>query len=191
MAIVQTSASSPKSPPPPVRKAAPVLVLVSGLPGTGKSYFSRRLAERLPLVILESDAIRKQLFQKPCYSAAENARLFRRIHQCLEALLLQRDSVILDATNLKEKHRKTVYRIAESCGARLIIVQIEAPPEAVRERLDSRGKQADSNEKSDADWAVYRRMKARAEKISRPHFTVNSAKDITPLIDKIVKEINL
>jgi hypothetical protein len=169
----------------------PVLIMVSGLPGTGKSYFSRQLAERLRLTILESDAIRKQLFQKPCYSAAESARLFRFIHQRLEERLLQGNSVILDATNLKEKYRKAVYRIAESCEARLIIVQVEAPPDVVRERLDSRGKRADSNETSDADWAVYRKMKARAEKISRPYFTVNSARDITPLIDKIVKEINL
>ena len=45
--------------PEPVAK--PAFVAVRGLPGTGKSYFSSKLAERLPLAILESDALRKVL----------------------------------------------------------------------------------------------------------------------------------
>ncbi len=56
--------------PKPV--AYPVLVAVSGLPGTGKSYFSRQLAGYIPLAILETDALRKELFPCPIYSAAEN-----------------------------------------------------------------------------------------------------------------------
>ena len=39
--------------------AGPTLVVVSGLPGTGKSYFSARLAEKLDFLVLESDALRK------------------------------------------------------------------------------------------------------------------------------------
>ena len=45
-----------KLPEPVVR---PSLVVVSGLPGTGKSYFCLRLAERVPFAILESDRLRK------------------------------------------------------------------------------------------------------------------------------------
>ena len=57
--------------------AKPSLIVVSGLPGTGKSYFSNKLAERLPLIILESDALRKALFPSPSYSPQESSRLFR------------------------------------------------------------------------------------------------------------------
>lgn len=46
--------------PEPVMK--PSLVVVTGLPGTGKSYFCRQLAQKLETVILESDALRKSLF---------------------------------------------------------------------------------------------------------------------------------
>jgi len=49
--------------PEPV--AEPAFIAVSGLPGTGKSYFCRRLVERLPSIILESDALRKELFPQP------------------------------------------------------------------------------------------------------------------------------
>jgi len=45
--------------------AEPVLVVVSGLPGAGKSYFCSKIAERLFFLILESDLLRKTLFFNP------------------------------------------------------------------------------------------------------------------------------
>jgi predicted kinase len=171
----------------PALEIRPTIILVSGLPGTGKSYFCRRLAERLPFVIVESDALRKQLFPAPTYSATESAALFRAIHSLIEDLLKKGMSVILDATNLEEKHRERVYRIAESVHARLVPVQVEAPPELVRQRLKSRAKKADNN--SDADWTVYQKMKPTAEKINRRHFTVDTSRDISPAIDKIIREV--
>ncbi len=54
----------------------PALVLISGFPGVGKSFFCLRLAERLPAVVLESDALRTIFFEQPEYSQAESAWLF-------------------------------------------------------------------------------------------------------------------
>jgi len=172
----------------PEAEAKPNLIVVSGLPGTGKSYFSRRLAERLPFLILESDALRKQLFPAPTYSAEESSYLFRTIYQLIENLLKKGTPVILDATNLEERHRERLYNIAERHEAKLIIVNVQAPPELVQKRLKKRVVTKESGEKSDADWGVYQKMKPTAEKIIRRHFTVDTSKDISPVIDKVVRE---
>ena len=71
--------------PEPV--ASPVLVAVSGLPGTGKSYFCSQLADRLPFIVLESDSLRKVLFSVPAYTSEESSHLFRAIHLLIERLL--------------------------------------------------------------------------------------------------------
>ncbi|GAI26650.1 unnamed protein product, partial [marine sediment metagenome] len=42
--------------------------------------------------------------------------------------------------------------------------------------------------KSDADWVVYQRMKPSVQKISRNHYAVDTSKDTTPVLDKIVRE---
>jgi predicted kinase len=171
----------------PEPKEHPVFIVLSGLPGTGKSFFSRRLSSKLPLAVLESDALRKILFPQPTYQWYESARLFRACYYLVEQLLVRGISVLLDATNLSERYRKKLYNIAHRTGVKFIIVEIKAPAEVVHRRLEARARS--NTGYSDADWSVYQAMRPRAEPIRMKHFTVDSTRDITPLINKIVREV--
>ena len=172
----------------PAPEAHPNIIVVSGLPGTGKSYFCRRLAERLPFLVLESDALRRHLFTMPTHSATESNHLFRVIHHLIEDMLRKGISVILDATNLSERHRERLYNIAERLKVKLILVRIEAPPEVVRKRLKNRAQQTGIKDNSDADWTVYLQMKPTLEKIGRNHYTADTSRDITPVLNRIIRE---
>jgi hypothetical protein len=163
--------------------------MISGLPGTGKSYLSQKLAERIPFVILETDALRKMIVRYPRYTAGESYRLFRACHRLIEELLRQGKRVIFDATNLEERHRERLYHIADQLGAKLVIVQVEAPPGLVRQRLAERALGVHPGVRSEADWSVYERMRPTVQKIRRNHFVVDTSEDITPIIDKIVREL--
>ena len=171
--------------PEPV--ANPVFVIVSGLPGTGKSHFSRKLAEQLPSVILESDTLRKRLYPSPTYSAQESHRLFNACHRLIEELLDSGITAILDATNLVEQHRERLYLISQRLKVKQIIVRVEAPRKVVLQRLQGRSRGIDRGDNSDADSGVYQRMRARAERIRRNHFVVDTSRDITPVVNKIVR----
>ncbi len=173
----------------PEPQVKPVLVVVSGLPGTGKSYFCRRLASRFPLLILESDALRKALFSIPTHAEEESTRLFAAIHGLIAKLLSKGIPLALDATNLEERNREQLYKIAERAGAKLIIVRVEASPELVRQRLEERKRSPERADSSDADWTVYERMQTMAQKISRPHFVVNTSSDIEPVLRKVLREM--
>ena len=173
--------------PEPVVK--PTFIAVSGLPGTGKSYFCSELAERLPFVIVESDALRKVLFSSPSYSSQESSRLFRALHLLIERLLKKGISLILDATNLSERYRERLYNIADRLDVRLTLVRVEAPPQVVYQRLKTRLEGTNPGNKSDADWRVYQRMKSTVQEIRRNHYAVDTSRDITPVLDKIVREV--
>lgn len=175
-------------PPLPEPVARPVLVVVSGLPGTGKSRFARALAPRLPAAVLESDALRKRLFPQPTHGPEESVRLFAACHALAERLLRQGRSVILDATSLLERHREPLYHIADRTGAKLILVWVEAPPEVVRQRLARRREGDSPEDNSEAGWAVYERMRPQAEPIRRRHFVVDTSRDITSALAKILRE---
>lgn len=173
----------------PEPAAHPVLVVISGLPGTGKTHFSQQLAARVPLAILESDALRKTLVAAPMYSASESSRLFRLTHALIGELLDRGVPVLLDATNLVETHRKRLYTIADQRDVKLVLVRMEAPPEVVRERLADRNRQEQRDDHSDADWSVYQKMRRSDEPISRSHFTVDTSKEIGPTVERVVREI--
>lgn len=168
----------------------PPLVMVSGLPGTGKSYFCRCLLERLDAVCVESDSLRKALFPHPAYTPEESARLFPLVHRLIDELLAGGTPVVYDATNLLVHHREYLYNIARRRGARLIPVRVEAPAEIVRQRLQQRAAGAVTDDASDADWQVYQCMKQSLQPMRRSHFAVDTSRDIGPVIDKIVREAN-
>jgi predicted kinase len=176
--------------PLPEATANPGFVVVSGLPGTGKTYFCGKLAEKQPFYILESDTLRKVLFPSPDYSPAESACLFAAIHSLIEWLLKNGVPVCFDATNLSEHNREYLYRISDRAGARLVLVSVEAPPDVAYQRLQARKNGAIPDSKSDADWEIYRQMKPKAEKIRRNHFVADTSRDITPVIDKIIHALN-
>jgi predicted kinase len=169
--------------PEPVVK--PPFIVVSGLPGTGKSYLCHKLAERLHFIILESDRLRRVLFPVPRYDPTESSRLFQAIHILIERLLKRGIPLILDATNLSERYRERLYHIADHLDVKLILVRVEASPDVVRERLKAR--QQDQQSKSDADWGVYQKMRSSVEKMWRNHYAVDTSRDITPVLDKIIR----
>ncbi len=167
--------------------ATPVLVLVTGLPGTGKSFLTHKIVERLPAVIVESDHVRKILFPAPTYSGEESAWVHRVAHAAIERILKASYRVIYDATNLVEWHRRKIYWMAHRTGAKLVIVQTVAPEEVVRARLENRLRHRQAADLSDANWSVYLQLRKRVDAIPRPHLVVDTQGDIDKAIRKIVR----
>lgn len=167
--------------------AWPVLIMLCGLPATGKSYLARRLAERVPFVIVETDFVRKTLFPSPTYSRQESNFVHRVSHALMEKLLKHGLRVIFDATNLLEFHRERVYRLARRAGAKLVVVHTIAPETVVRERLEKRRVARDPDDISDATWAIYERMAATQQPINHPHLTIDTSGDLDEAVNKILR----
>jgi predicted kinase len=174
----------------PEAVVSPAFIVVSGLPGTGKSFFCARLANRGSFLILESDSMRKLLFPIPCYSGEESARLFMVLHTLIEELLTKGVPLIFDATNMVEHHRERLYCIGAKAGAKFLLISVEAPPELVYKRLQKRVASCAPSNHSDADWNVYQKMSLGYNKICRNHLLVDTSRDINPVIDKVIKMIS-
>lgn len=169
---------------------APSLVVLTGLPGTGKSYFARALARHASFLVLESDRLRKALVSRPKYTRGENSRLFSACHRLIEEYLAEGRRVVFDATNLRESHRRPLYDLADRLGVPLVVVRFTAPDETIRRRLAARASQVNADDYSDADWRVYRRMLSHEEPISREHLVVDSSEGATWGLEEIVRLVH-
>ncbi|NVB38074.1 AAA family ATPase [Pseudenhygromyxa sp. WMMC2535] len=140
----------------------PCLILLAGLPGTGKSVLARGLHERAGFEWIRADEVRKQLAGlDPLASAAETvdggiysrAWSDRTYAACLEragAVCLSGGRAIVDATFIDGERRRRFVDSAIAWGIPAHLLVLTAPEALVRERLAAR-----RGDPSDADWAVY------------------------------------
>lgn len=167
------------------------LIVTSGLPGAGKSHFSLHLARHLPLMILNSDALRKAIWVKPRYTRKENIRLYGAIHTMTKILLTTKTSVIIDSTNILETHRKAFYDIAKTLNIRFLLVHLDTPEEIIRLRLKQRQLQLDPSDQSEAGWEIYERMRSRVEPLQLEHLLIRSSSEFNLALNQIINWFTL
>lgn len=86
------------------------LIVMCGIPGSGKSHFSKEYSNSHPdFEIVSTDEIRKQLFNDET-NQENNYLVFLTAYQQIEKILKKGKSVIFDATNLKSKDRKKITK---------------------------------------------------------------------------------
>ena len=158
------------------------MVILSGLPGTGKTTFAMALAARTPLVHLESDAVRRELFAAPAYVPSEHARVFQTVESRAAKALAAGSDVVVDATNLVANERRRFVRVTEAANATLVLVRFTAPEDVIQQRLST-----PRVGWSQADIRVYERMRGRAQPMGSPCVVVDSCFDFGPSLDLVLE----
>jgi aminoglycoside phosphotransferase family enzyme/predicted kinase len=127
----------------------PALILMHGVSGSGKTWYSRQLLERLGAVRLRSDVERKRLFGLAAressagvpggiYTREAGERTLARLLEQARELLTAGFSVIVDATFIRRDWRDPFARLAQELGLPWFIAAAEAPAEVLRERVAHR-----------------------------------------------------
>ena len=156
---------------------SPHLIMLSGLPGTGKSFFANQLSSCVSSVVVSSDRVRKAMFRYPKYTRSEHARVFSVCHKMIEMSLNESRLVVFDATNLNESFRRPLYDMSGGLNCGLTILSFTASTEEIRSRLFDRSLGNHPDNYSDADWSIYEFLRDGQQAISMPHIIVESPKD--------------
>ena len=144
--------------------AGPALMVTHGLSGSGKSTLTQGLLEAAGAIRIRADVERKRLAglaplarvdarrSAELYSAAANEATQARLLELAAPVLASGRSVILDATFLRRGARDAARAFAARAGVPFLILDFDADPAVLRQRLRERSARAD--DASDADEAV-------------------------------------
>ena len=114
------------------------IIMLAGLPGTGKSTVGIKLEEKLNDYDLHSFlAVRRDLGHKR-YRPRQNARVFRELYRRTEESLMSRRGVILDNTYTTQAARQRVYNIGANYGVEVLILECYCSEQEAKKRMRSR-----------------------------------------------------
>jgi predicted kinase len=121
-----------------VDRVAPLLIVLVGLPGSGKTTLSRWLQREIGITIVSRDDIRAAMFPACLYTDREKRAAFEAMQGALEVSLALGIDVCTDgmafssASDLKE-----VTAIAPRVGADLVVFDCQCPVEVAQRRVEA------------------------------------------------------
>lgn len=144
-----------------LRRTRVGLVLVGGLPGSGKTTVADGLAQATGSLVLSSDLVRREVALPPTerYTPAAVAHVYDVLLERARAGLEQGWDVVLDASWTSAHERDAAAALADGTRSRLVELRCEASDAVAERRLQDRA----AGHPSDADPAVRRALAAAAD----------------------------
>ena len=144
------------------------VIVVFGLPGSGKSYFAKHLAKSLDADHINTDLIRRALFTQREYSSKEQALVYRQLHTDVLQSVIKGRSVIVDGTFYRSKLRADLVDLLARKNIIPVFIEVVAHPSVLHKRLES------PRDVSEANFEVYLLLKQKFEPMLADHLTLVS-----------------
>jgi predicted kinase len=142
------------------------LFVTVGFPGSGKNYFSERLAQKLDLFHMNADKTRLAMFDDPQYTPEEHRQVFRTMDFFVEELLKKDVSVVYDGNFNKRIFRKKLADMAGRVRVRYVLVWLQTELSVALSRIEDRKLIRDAEQKKlyrPLDPEIVHRMKREME----------------------------
>lgn len=170
-----------------------MLVLLTGLPGSGKSHLARALSAALQADVLDRDAIRDAIFPANDldYSAEQNELASQVTYHVAEYLLARNPDrvLILDGRPFsKQAQVNEVVALAQRVCHPLCVVYCWAPDSVVRQRLESDILNT-GNVASGRNMEKYLRIKASFDPLKIEHLSIDTDRPIEEVVQDVLEHI--
>jgi hypothetical protein len=149
------------------------LVLVGGLPGTGKSTLAAGISEARGWTLLRSDEVRKDQaglahtqpapagYRDGIYSGEHTAATYRELLARARTALASGECVVLDASWTDARWRSAAHAVADETGSDVVELHCAAPADVAAGRIGTRVRAG--GDASDATPEIAARMGAAAD----------------------------
>lgn len=152
-----------------------MLLLIAGLPGTGKTTVARAFAALSGATHLNSDTLRRELGLMGHYTPEDKEQVYKTLLDRARQALLRGEAVVVDSTFYKEQIRTPFIELALECTVPLYWVEVQAEASTLRERLSH------PRPDSEADFAVYEKVRDAFEPLPEDRLVIHTDQ-VTPAV---------
>jgi len=107
------------------KSKSPKLIILMGLPGSGKSYISNYLHDKYGFTVLSGENITFAIFNKVDCTGAEYSMAYDILRQLAQKLISLGYSVLIDGTNLKYIFRQQIYNDVNCPDTTLLYLKVD------------------------------------------------------------------
>jgi predicted kinase len=155
-----------------------MIIIMAGLPGTGKSSIAQALGERLPAYVLDKDRVRHALFapRRVEYSSTQDDLVVGLMLEAAGYLLHTEpnEPIILDGRTFGRRYQiEQVAAAARELSVPLRVIECVCSDETARTRL-TRDVAQGAHLAANRSWELYVAVKARWEPIVLPKLVVDT-----------------
>lgn len=167
-----------------------MIVMLAGLPGTGKSTLANALAERLHSVILNKDSIRAALFPAPLIEySTEQDDFCMRIMLEVAGYLLPRDpalTIFVDGRVFAKNYQiADVRNAAERLHTAFCVIECVCSEEVAQKRLQQ-DVNAGTHPARNRDFLLYQRLRESMEPVPEPKLVMDTGQGLDECVDRAV-----
>ncbi len=153
------------------------LFIMAGLPASGKSTVVANLLPQMPATVVKTDEVRKMIYPQPSYLINEVDSVYAVCHELIKILLNQNERVIFDAVNPLRSRRNELYLLASETNSAVALGYLYCDEQIIQSRMKKRWSDAQLlSDKSDANFAVYHKLKSAFEPLQLPHLALDSGR---------------
>ena len=182
-----------------VQFVRPSLVIVCGLPGSGKSTLSKRLRDLFDTKLFMSDDVRRELpeywtqsgsvsYGQGMYRPEVRGRVYAHLLNLAREELKKGRSVILDATFTRRKWREEAVRLALDADSNILFFECTSANETLLARLGRRRSREDSLSDARPEHLPGLRVEFESmdELAPEQHATVSTESEIESSLNEIL-----
>ena len=163
------------------------LVILSGVPGSGKSYFSTSLkSKRKHVYVVSSDKLRKEMLGSQ-RDLSDEKTVWKVLYELIKAYSFDENGiVIMDATNVYVKYRIELFNMFKSYFKEIYLVYFSIKTETLIDQNEER----EYPVPIDVLQSFRKRLEPPSDKerkLFKDIFIIDSH-EIDSIIDKIVEE---
>lgn len=116
----------------------PLLIMLYGFPGAGKSYFARNLCDHFQAAHVQGDRIRGELFETPHFNKQENAVVSQLMDYMTHEFLSAGVSVVYDTNSMRAASRHQLREMARKAHAQPLLIWLQIDTESAYARVQAR-----------------------------------------------------